>query len=341
MTPSPSARRAIAFTAHGPSDPSTRVRLFDWQEHGDAELEICVGWRGSWPFLAGGSNDANVVVLRSAARASDGTLERRLLGRAAFGIYEIDDGLPWDDGRLDGLGAWWKVPFRRDRLAERAASSADRVVAGNAVLANWARERCDDVIVIPSCVAPERYRQKVDYAIGESPTLVWVGSAATEFELDLIAPALRELHRYCGARLLVIGAPTPARPSVADFADKVVWSPTVVSTMLARADVGIMPLHDGVYQRAKCGYKVLQYGAARLPSVSSPVGVNRNLADAGLTTSADSPDEWFERLRDLLEASSTTRAALGEQAYVGVQSAYSFDANRTRWRSALFDRPGG
>ena len=40
-----------------------------------------------------------------------------------------------------------------------------------------------------------------------------------------------------------------------------------------------MPLHDGVYERAKCGYKLLQYAASGVPAVGSPVGVNVSILE--------------------------------------------------------------
>jgi hypothetical protein len=55
-------------------------------------------------------------------------------------VYDLDDGLPWDDGNLPGFGRhWWKRPFPRSIVAlERAASAADRMIVGNEVLADWA-----------------------------------------------------------------------------------------------------------------------------------------------------------------------------------------------------------
>ena len=43
-----------------------------------------------------------------------------------------------------------------------AAQQADRVIAGNEILADWASEVARDVVVVPSCVAVKQYRQKID-----------------------------------------------------------------------------------------------------------------------------------------------------------------------------------
>jgi glycosyltransferase involved in cell wall biosynthesis len=56
-----------------------------------------------------------------------------------------------------------------------------------------------------------------------------------------------------------------------------------------------MPLVDNEFQRGKCGLKLLQYMAAGLPVIASPVGVNTDIAkDAGLL--ASHPAEWKQAI---------------------------------------------
>jgi glycosyltransferase involved in cell wall biosynthesis len=72
--------------------------------------------------------------------------------------------------------------------------------------------------------------------------------------------------------------------------------------MMRRFDIGLMPLPDNPYTRAKSGYKILQYWAAGLPVVASPVGFNRNLIAAdGDGLFAESIEEWVSALTRLAE----------------------------------------
>jgi glycosyltransferase involved in cell wall biosynthesis len=257
-----------------------------------------------------------------------------LLERAELGVYDIDDGLPWDDGALPGLGRWWKRPFPRSRVADRAARAADRMIVGNEILAEWAVGRCRDVRIVPTCIEPSQYRQRSSWEVGEVPLVGWIGSPATEPYLLDIADALNEVHERTGAQLHVISGGSPPHPRLAPFTTTSRWSLDSV-TEIAGWDVGIMPLRDGIYERAKCGYKLLQYAASGVPSVASPVGVNAALLDAmdGLAPSTCS--EWSEALTAVLTESAERRAARAA-ASTTVASAYSYDA----WEAAWFDAVG-
>ncbi len=336
------SRRIDAWTATGPTDPSVRTRVVAWAERTGVDLRLHaanepaaiasrLASRRTSPRRNG---DVVSLVLRNAAKLTRGGLEERLLRCAGTGIYEIDDGLPWDDGRLPGLGAWWKVPYRRDRLADRAARAADRVIAGNELLAEWAAARCRDVRVIPTCVEPGDYDRKADYEVADPPRLLWIGSAATVFELERIAPALAEVHRRTGAELTIVGAPGAVPVALAPFTRLTPWSIDAQRHAPARADVGLMPLTDALYQRAKCGYKLLQYSAAGLPAVATPIGVNGVMVRTGLGTPATNLVDWVDAISGLLELGTERRRDLGRIAREAV-APWTYDACESAWRSAM------
>jgi glycosyltransferase involved in cell wall biosynthesis len=250
---------------------------------------------------------------------------------AGFSVYDFDDALQWDNGEGGALRRL--APKSRKTLL--AARTADRVVAGNAVLADWASGHARDVVVIPSCVAPETYAHKGDYQLQDPPRLVWVGSPSEEHQLTAIAPALFELNRRTGARLTLIGGPGATPAGLDRVVDRVPWSEEAPRLLLSKVDVGVMPLADTPMDRGKCGYKLLQYLAAGLPAVASPVGVNTEiLRRAGLPAPSTS-DEWLSALLSLLESSASGRATLGSRARRTVEVHYSYDVWRPAWEAAL------
>lgn len=277
---------------------------------------------------------ANLLLVRNAKRLTRGRNEAGLLQRASLGVYDIDDGLPWDDGSLPDLGRWWKRPFPRSLLATRCAASADRVIAGNEILADWALQHCADVRVVPTCVEPDDYRVRTDWQIADGgPVIGWIGSSATEHFLIDIAEPLQEVHRRTGARLSMISGGGPVAPELAEFTTKRRWDSNSTRS-IADWDIGVMPLRDGAYERAKCGYKLLQYAASGVPAVGSPVGINERLLHDMDGIAPTSTDHWVDALLQVLDESASQRA---ERAAAGlvVAEAYSYATWETQWLDAV------
>jgi glycosyltransferase involved in cell wall biosynthesis len=277
------------------------------------------------------SRPERLLLHREASPLSRGATERRLISAASFSVYDFDDALQWDTAAEGGVRRFSpKAP-----KALLAARLADRVVAGNPILADWASDHNDDVVVIPSCVDPGSYRLKVDFAVADPPRVGWVGSAGNEPYLLAISDALLEVHRRTGARLTLIGTTRPHLGVLEEIIDRVGWSEAVQYEALATLDVGIAPVPDEPYERGKCGYKLLQYAAAGTVAVGSPVGVNSTILSKFGSPAPTTADEWVEALILLLTMSTADRAAIALRARNVVVCEYSFEAWLPRWSEAL------
>ena len=63
-----------------------------------------------------------------------------------------------------------------------------------------------------------------------------------------------------------------------------------------------MPLEDDENGRAKCAFKMLQYMACAIPSVVTPIGLNRDLLAMGdIGIGASTTEEWVDALEQLYE----------------------------------------
>jgi len=269
--------------------------------------------------------DRTVIVSRQASPFSNGGLAQRLLSRAGWGVYDFDDALMVNPRR----GPWH--PSRQWAAAVRAA---DVVIAGNAYLAKAALELNARTVVIPSCVEPDDYLTKYSYSILNAPTAVWMGTPSTERYLLTIAKPLMRAHRKHGLRLTVISAGSASLGVLDQMIDRVDWTTSAQRSALRQADFGIMPLPDDEWARGKCAYKLLQYGAAALPLVGSPVGANTDVLSAGDGLAASSPGEWSEAMDTLLLETERRRAARGSAARATVQSNYSYSSWEPAWREA-------
>jgi glycosyltransferase involved in cell wall biosynthesis len=275
----------------------------------------------------------NVLIHREVSPFSSGGLAQRIARKASHSVYDFDDALAWLDVTLKE-----KIWSKREACAV-SVSSCDVVIAGNEVLAEWASEYSRDVRVIPTCVDHERYLNKTDYSLGEIPSMVWLGSSSTERYLELVAPALRIVHRETGARLTVISAPGAGARNEAlrDFTDFIDWTPGI-EFELGKYDLAISPLANGQVERGKCAYKTLQYAAAGLPIVGSPISANATALNSLGQTAAATQREWRDAICDYLRASIAERRARGQEGRKGVETGYSYAAWSQAWlRTVLPD----
>jgi glycosyltransferase involved in cell wall biosynthesis len=85
--------------------------------------------------------------------------------------------------------------------------------------------------------------------------------------------------------------------------EKCPWSLETQAKDLATADIGLAPLPDNRFTSGKCGFKALQYAAAALPAVASPVGVNAEyVIDAVTGYHASNIEQWVERTAELIRS---------------------------------------
>jgi glycosyltransferase involved in cell wall biosynthesis len=336
----------VVGSSYGAAGASTRVRVLEWLRFLDLDAEILsyLGTPNVRPATLARRPLATLhaeralrrlrarpafdrlLVSRSLGPFTRGRLEADLLRRAGWGVYDFDDALQADRGLVHrhlGESAGWATAVR----------SADLVVAGNAHLAEAAASLNPNVRVIPSCVDPGAYPRKGSYGVGDVPRLVWLGSPTTEPYLARIAPALQRVHELTGARLTLISAGHRPLGELGAMTDRVDWAGAATDALLAEADAGLMPLPDDPWSRGKCAYKLLQYAAAGLPVVASPVGVNAQVIEQLGGLAATDHDSWVTAVVDLLRAPEADRRGRGVAARRGVEEHYSFAA----WREAFLD----
>ena len=227
--------------------------------------------------------------------------ERLLLGGNAALIYDYDDAI-WHAYELRRFGPFGALFADKIR---KVVAGADHVVVGSHYLKEQIRSwGAKAVTLIPTTVPGSRY-QGQGLVAKKTADIVWIGSMSTGAHVQRIFPVLERLHREGGSKARLIGFPRKLiEGAVPDFVEIVPWTAETELEMMASARVGIMPLPDELFERGKCGFKLVQYMGVGLPTVASPVGENRHIVRNGTTGYlADSNDQWFQRLSALLDSS--------------------------------------
>ena len=251
-------------------------------------------------------------------------------------VFDFDDaiyvrkpralGAPADDSR------WRRAKF------VATCRFADAVAAGHAVLAAAARPVARRVDVLPTSIDVAQYPRAAPDA-GDRVIVAWIGSPENLVYLEMIRrPLARLAARNPGLRLRVICSRFPDWPEVP--IERVVWSAAQEAASLASAHVGIMPLSEDEWARGKCAFKLLQYMAAALPCVASPVGANTEAVIDGVTGLHAADEAAWERGLQTLIDSRELRARFGAAGREHVERHYAMSVYRQRYLALLEDLLG-
>ncbi len=246
-----------------------------------------------------------MVIHREAVPRGNRFVLARLRARGLPVLYDLDDAIymrPRDfvqEGE-DSKGAMTrgKDPTEVDALL----AAADCVLAGNAVLADHARELgAKKVVLLPTPVDTTAFHPDPGVRKNRDLPLVgWIGSPTATYCIRAIAPALAAAARRRPFRLLVVGASGPVEVPGVEVVRRD-WALDREAADYASLDIGLYPLPDNPWTRGKCGYKALLYAASAVPCIASPVSVNAEIVRDGETGYHAADDAaWEERLVTLL-----------------------------------------
>ena len=208
-------------------------------------------------------------------------------------------------------------------------ASAQAVIAGNTLLADYARRFQPQVIEIPSVVNTQRYQPADRLRANQSGPVVlgWIGSDPNFGSLGILAPVLDRLQQRYGDKILL--RIVSSRPWQAPLAIRQEFYPWQLETSIAHLqsfDIGLMPLEDTPWNRGKCGLKLVEYAAVGIPAVASPVGANRCiLLDHVSGFLAAAAEEWQDALSQLIE-DAALRLQMGAAARAHAEASYSVQA---------------
>lgn len=279
------------------------------------------------------------TLLSSARDVDVVVLQKKLLSLAAGWawqacdppfVFDFDDAIFFRDRPRAGS---FESATRRRRF-ERTCRLADAFTCGNDYLASFCADRGKPVLVAPSPVPLDVPRAQP--AARHGPVRIgWLGAPGNLDALRVLAPALRDLAGSRRFVLVVISEASIELPGVE--VQHVAWTLSSQERELANLDVGVMPLEDSPWTRGKCAYKLLQYMAAGLPVVASPVGMNVQVVrhrENGLLAGTDR--EWLSALEALAVDPSLARR-LGEAGRLTVEDGFGYPLQAERWRSFLHE----
>jgi glycosyltransferase involved in cell wall biosynthesis len=215
---------------------------------------------------------------------------------------------------------------------------AGLVVAGNEYLRlaamNYGAQR---VVIVPTVIDMEKYVPADSDKRSDYFTIGWIGSPITFKYLPYLRPVLEEIASQYKIRVKLIGLKTGI--GLPDGVEELIpWTEENEAEHIRSFDVGIMPLEDNIWERGKCGYKLIQYMGCSVPVIGTPIGVNDSLIRDGFNGfKATSLEEWKRGLVFMI-THPQERKEMGLNGRNFVEQNYSLQKYREVWLDLLKGR---
>jgi glycosyltransferase involved in cell wall biosynthesis len=183
--------------------------------------------------------------------------------------------------------------------------------------------------VLRNCI-PSRY---LDIGHVDTDHLGWAGSVHSHpDDLHAVGPAAGRLVREGRCRFLSVGDPDGIRSALGLPGEPYSYGPVHIGEYpyaVAHLGVGMAPLADTAFNRAKSWLKPLEMSALGVPWVASPRAEYQLFHDQGVGELAEQPRDWYRAMRRLL-ADEQLRA---EQSQAGraVAAEHTIEGNAWRW----------
>jgi glycosyltransferase involved in cell wall biosynthesis len=178
---------------------------------------------------------------------------------------------------------------------------ADKIIVSTPVLKSYTEKYNKNVEIITTPVDTAAVKQKTEFHKEDAFVIGWTGSPWTTKYLEIIKQPLKKLSESHRIKLRLVGADKSFNIDGVDI-EHINWSLDSENEILSTFDVGIMPLTNDDYSKAKGGYKLLLYMAAGIPSVASPVGINKEIVVEGKTGFlAENDIEWEKSIEFFIQ----------------------------------------
>lgn len=221
-------------------------------------------------------------------------------------------------------------------------AKADAIICSTPFIYEYYRARFPDkpMFMIRNSIDADRWTRM--NAVNRQPTIGWLGATPWR-SLDL-----EQLADFFGDYI-------EKRDLMFHHAGHIAWAPPAfmrlgienkkrlsVSPMVplyelpdayGKFDIGIVPLNDIPFNRAKSYIKGLEYAAAGIPFVASALPEYEYLSECGIGRVASTPKEWMSSFDELLDVDMRQDESLHNREIVNKE--FTIEAHAQQWVNAF------
>ncbi|HKP35830.1 MAG TPA: glycosyltransferase family 4 protein [Pyrinomonadaceae bacterium] len=215
-------------------------------------------------------------------------------------VLDLDDAtyVPYTSPTYGGLTKALKFFRKTDDLIRWSRV----VICGNQTVAEYVSSKGARAEIIPTVVDTDKFKP-AESRNRSIPVVGWVGTHSTFPFMQSILPALAEVAKTRPFKLKIVGSGRASVPVPGVEVENLEWDLEREVEDFQSLDVGLYPVNpDNNWATGKSGFKAIEYMAAGVPYVASPVGAAAQLGEEGVThLFATTQEEWAEKVRTLLD----------------------------------------
>ncbi len=185
------------------------------------------------------------------------------------------------------------------RKHEFAIKNASFIITGSEYLTKYALNYNQNVCEIPTSIDGDKYQLSIENT--SSAFIVgWIGSPKQSGQIVQLKKVFQLISENKNIFFHFIGFDSKLESELEGINYRIIpWSDESEVLEMSKFSVGIMPLQDTPFNRGKCAFKLVQYMAIGIPTISSPLRSNININKDSSNLFANDEKEWQEAILEI------------------------------------------
>lgn len=226
----------------------------------------------------------------------------------------------------------------RFHVAIEQLRQSDGVIVSTPYLGDLYKAYNEKIFVMPNSIQFSEWRG-LESKKHSRLRIGWIGGGTHAADLEMVAPVIREVTRkyedvwfYC-----IHGVPDVYKKMPNVYWTKR-WAPINLYPKFMSSfkfDIGIAPLEDNNFNRAKSNLRWLEYSALKIPCVASPLpDFSRSIKSGKTGFLANDLEAWKTSLEKLIEDEGLRRE-MGMQAHKSIKENFNVTKTANHYRHLL------
>lgn len=315
----------IAFTKYSSKGPSSRYRTFQyipyWQKNG-YNVDVNILFNDDYvERLYSGKSKKIISIINSYCKRIWKLMLLKNKGQIIWIEYEL---LPFVPPVLEKWLKWRKyklildfddaifhfydknpnifISFILGNKILNLVRNVNHVVTGSPYLTENIKRSQEIVSEIPTSIYYPTYDSKSSNSndLTNEFIICWIGSKSTSYNVLHIKKGLELFFEKYNAVIHLIGFDKKLEKELGQLNYKIIdWNEKTEIDEIKKCTVGIMPLEYNDFNNGKCGFKLIQYMACGIPTISTPLVANKKINRNNKNLYASTETEWFEQLKSI------------------------------------------